>query len=106
MIAADENRVVTGDILSRWLPNFNDHLAQRVVDRMRSRGIELRLGVGIKEATAGAVVLADGSRIETRSIIATVGIGTNPLVREMPVHLQRGRIPCAPFWRVPPWPGV
>src|SRR5207237_7916944 len=104
--AAGEHRVVTVDILNRVLPNFNDHLAQRVVDRMRSRGIELRLGVGIKEATAGAVVLADGSRIETRSIIATVGIGTNPLVRGMPIELQRGRIPCDPFCRVPRWPGV
>ena len=106
MIAASELRVVTVDILNRVLPTFNDHLAQRVVDRMRNRGIELRLGVGIKEATAGAVVLADGSRIETRSIIATVGIGTNPLVRGMPVELQRGRIPCDPFCRVPAWPGV
>ena len=106
MIAPNELRVVTVDILTRVLPTFDDHLAQRVVDRMRSRGIELRLGVGIKEATAGAVVLADGSRIETRSIIATVGIGTNPLVRAMPIELQRGRIPCDPFCRVPGWPGV
>ena len=106
MISSGELRVVTVDILDRVLPTFNDHLAQRVVDRMRNRGIELRLGVGIKEATAGAVVLADGSRIETRSIIATVGIGTNPLVRGMPVELQRGRIPCDAFCRVPGWPGV
>src|ERR1700704_4271230 len=73
---------------------------------MRSRGIELRLGVGIKEATAGAVILADGSRIETRSIIATGGLGTKPLGRGEPVELQRGRIPCDPFCRVPGWPGV
>src|SRR5207247_8551463 len=106
MIATGELRVVTVDILNRVLPTFNDHLAQRVVDRMRNRGLELRLGAGIKEATAGAVVLADGSRIETRSIIATVGIGTNPLVRGLPVELQRGRIPCDPFCRVPAWPGV
>src|SRR2546428_4145347 len=105
MIAPSELRVVTVDILNRVLPTFTAHLAQRVVARMRTRGIELRLGVGIKEATAGAVVLADGSRIETRSIIATVGIGTNPLVRGMPVELQRGRIPCDAFCRVPGWPG-
>src|SRR5207245_339602 len=92
MIAASELRVVTVDILNRVLPTFNDHLAQRVVDRMRNRGIELRLGVGIKEATAGAVVLADGWRIETRSLIATVGIGTNPLARGLPVDAQRERL--------------
>ena len=106
MISPAELKVIAVDILTRVLPTFNDRLAQRVLDRMRKRGIELRLGVGIKEATASAIVLADGSRIETRSIIATVGIGTNPLVRGMPVELQRGRIPCDPFCRVPGWPGV
>jgi NADH:ubiquinone reductase (H+-translocating) len=106
MIAPNELRVITVDILTRVLPTFSDRLAQHVVDRMRTRGIELRLGVGLKEATANAVVLTDGSRIETRSIIATVGIGTNPLVRVMPIELQRGRIPCDPFCRVSRWPGV
>jgi len=106
MIAATELRVITVDILTRVLPTFNDRLAQRVVDRMRMRGIEVRLGVGVKEATAGTIVLADGSRIDTRSIIATVGIGTNPLVRALPIELQRGRIPCDAFCRVPGWPGV
>jgi NADH dehydrogenase len=106
MISPGELRVITVDILTRVLPTFSDRLAQRVLERMRSRGIELRLGVGIKEATAGAIVLADGSRIETRSIIATVGIGTNPLVRALPIELQRGRVPCDPFCRVPGWPGV
>ncbi|HVS04707.1 MAG TPA: FAD-dependent oxidoreductase [Candidatus Dormibacteraeota bacterium] len=106
MISPSELRIITVDILTRVLPTFNDGLAQRVLDRMRQRGIELRLGVGIKDATASAIVLADGSRIETRSIIATVGIGTNPLVRTMPLELQRGRIPCDPFCRVPSWPGV
>src|SRR5438309_10562479 len=101
-----ELRLITVDILSRVLPTFSERLATRVVERMRHRGIELRLGVGVKEATASAVVLTDGTRIETRSIVATVGIGTNPLVRGLPLELQRGRIPCDPFCRVSGWPGV
>ena len=106
MISPSELRLITVDILSRVLPTFSDRLADRVVERMRHRGIELRLGVGVKEATASAVVLTDGTRIETRSIVATVGIGTNPLVRTLPIELQRGRIPCDPFCRVPGWSGV
>ena len=78
MISPGELRMITVDILSRVLPTFSDRLANRVVERMRHRGIELRLGVGVKEATATAVLLTDGTRIETRSIVATVGIGTNP----------------------------
>jgi NADH:quinone reductase (non-electrogenic) len=106
MISPTELRVISVDIVTRVLPTFSNALAQRVVHRMRERGIELRLGVGIKEATASSVVLTDGARIETRSIIATVGIGTNPLVRALPIELQRGRIVCDPFCRVEAWPGV
>ena len=106
MIAPKELRVINVDILTRVLPNFSEGLAQRVVERMRQSGIEVRLGVGLKEATANAVVLTDGSRIESRSIIAGVGIGTNPLVKALPIELQRGRIPCDVYCRVPAWPGV
>lgn len=105
-ISPTELRVVNLDIVTRVLPSFNDALANRVVERMRQRGIELRLGVGLKEATNTAVVLSDGTKIETRSIVATVGIGTNPLLKTLPVELQRGRIPCDQYCRVAQWPGV
>lgn len=106
MLDPRELRVITVDILTRILPTFNDQLAQRVVERMQQRGIELRLGVGLKDATGSSVTLADGARIETRSIIATVGIGTNPLLRQLPVGLMRGRIPCDAFCRIDGFPGV
>ena len=106
MLDSGELRLITVDILKRILPTFNDRLAQRVVHRMKARGIELRLGVGLKEATGSAVTLTDGSKIETRSIIATVGIGTNPLLRDLPLTLNRGRLACDRFCRVEGFPGV
>jgi NADH dehydrogenase len=106
MLDPRELRVIAVDILSRILPTFNDRLANRVVRRMQARGIELRLGVGLQEATGSAVTLTDGARIETRSIIATVGIGTNPLLRHLPVLLTRGRIACDAFCRVEGFLGV
>jgi len=106
MLDAGELHVINVDILMRILPTFNDRLAQRVVQRMKARGIELRLGVGLKDATGSAVTLTDGSRIETRSIIATVGIGTNPLLRDLPLTLSRGRLVCDRFCRVEGYPDV
>ena len=106
MLKAEELLVINVDLLTRILPSFNDRLAGRVVDRMKARGIELRLGVGLKEATGSAVTLTDGSRIETRSIIATVGIGTNPLLRHFPATLARGRLVCDRFCRIEGFPGV
>ncbi len=106
MIDPRELRVITVDILTRILPTFSDRLAARVVRRMEERGIQLRLGVGLKEATGSAVTLADGTRIETRSIIATVGIGTNPLLQSLPLTLMRGRVACDSYCRVEGFPGV
>jgi len=106
MLKPAELRVINVDILKRILPTFNDRLADRVVQRMKARGIELRLGVGLKDATGSGVTLSDGSRIETRSIIATVGIGTNPLLRDLPLTLSRGRLACDRFCRIEGYPGV
>ena len=101
-----EIRVIEVDILTRILPAFETRLADRAMRRMRGRGIDLRLGVGLSDATAGAVTLANGERILTRSIIVTVGVGTNPLLTRLPVQIVRGRVKCDEFCRVDGWPNV
>ncbi|TMC28589.1 MAG: cyclic nucleotide-binding domain-containing protein [Chloroflexi bacterium] len=105
-IDAKEIRVIEVDILTRILPAFEQRLADRAMARMRRRGIDLRLGVGLSDATAGAVSLANGERIPTRSIIVTVGVGTNPLLTQLPVPIVRGRVKCDEFCRVDGWPNV
>jgi NADH dehydrogenase len=99
-------RVIAVDIVPRILPAFEERLARRALRRIRERGIELKLGVGLSDATAGSVVLASGERIPTRTIIVAVGIGTNPLLRKLPVELVKGRVRCDEFCRVTGWPGV
>ena len=74
--------------------------------RMCARGIDLRLGVGLQDATAGSVTLANGERIPTRTIIVTVGVGTNPLLAKLPIQLIRGRVKCDEYCRVEGWPNV
>jgi NADH dehydrogenase len=101
-----ELRVIEMDILSRILPAFDEDLAERGMRRMRQRGIDLRLGVGLSDATSGSVTLANGERIPTRTIIVTVGVGTNPLLAKLPIQLVRGRIKCDEYCRVEGWPNV
>jgi NADH dehydrogenase len=105
-IDAGEVRVIEVDIVTRILPAFEQQMAERAMRRMRERGIDLRLGVGLSDATAGSVTLSNGERIPTRTIIVTVGVGTNPLLTKLPVTLVRGRIKCDPFCRVEGWPNV
>jgi len=89
-----EIHVISIDILTRILPTFNDKLAARALERSKARGIEVKLGVGLKEATASGVVLGNGEHIETRTVIATAGIGTNPLLTGLHLELERGRVRC------------
>jgi NADH dehydrogenase len=105
-IHPDDIRVIEVDIVTRILPAFEEDLADRAVRRMRRRGIDLRLGVGLSDATAGSVTLANGERIGTRTIIVTVGVGTNPLLAKLPVQLVRGRVKCDESCRVDGWPEV
>lgn len=101
-----EVRVLEVDIVTRILPAFEQQMADRAMARMRERGIDLRLGVGLSDATAGSVTLSNGERILTRTIIVTVGVGTNPLLSRLPIKLIRGRVQCDQFCRVEGWPNV
>ena len=101
-----EVRVIEVDIITRILPAFEQQMAERAMKRMRDRGIDLRLGVGLSDATAGSVTLSNGERIATRTIIVTVGVGTNPLLSKLPIKLVRGRIQCDTNCRIDGWPNV
>jgi NADH dehydrogenase len=101
-----EIHVISVDILTRILPTFNDRLAARALGRLQSRGIDVKLGVGLKEATATGVLLGNGERIATATVIATAGIGTNPLLKALPLELDRGRVRCDDRCRVVGRPGV
>ncbi|HEY9289403.1 MAG TPA: FAD-dependent oxidoreductase [Candidatus Dormibacteraeota bacterium] len=105
-IDRSEVRVIEVDIITRILPAFEQPMAERAMKRMRERGIDLRLGVGLSDATAGSVTLSNGERIPTRSIIVTVGVGTNPLLSKLPIKLVRGRVQCDQYCRVEGWPNV
>ncbi len=105
-ISHSEVRLVTVDILPRILPTASEGMAERAAQYMRRRGIELLLGVGLTSTTASAVTLSNGERIPTQTVIATIGIGPNPLIERLPVELIGGRIRCDAFCRVVGWPGV
>lgn len=57
-------------ILMRGVP---EEVARRVAARHEAAGVTFRLGTGIARIEAGAVVLADGGRVECDGIVAGVG---------------------------------
>lgn len=64
-------------------------LAQKVLTK---RGVELRLKTRLKAATGHEVVLGDGTRIATKTLVSTVPSSPNPLIETLDLPLDNGRV--------------
>ncbi|MGI5438902.1 NAD(P)/FAD-dependent oxidoreductase [Streptomyces shenzhenensis] len=94
------------DIAPRVLPELDEHLS-RTADRvLRQRGVEVRMGTSVQEATHDGVRLTDGEFVETRTLVWCVGVRPDPLVADVGRPLERGRLIVDPFLQVPGQPEV
>src|SRR5262249_27420997 len=81
----------------RILPELHaEFLSEFAVRKLRARGIDVRLHVDASEVSAGSVLLKTGERIETDTVICTVGNATNPFVKALGLPLERGRLKTEP----------
>lgn len=75
--------------------------------QLRAKGVEVRTGVGVTQVASDHVVLGDGSRIETRTLIWTAGARANPLVAQVPGQRDPlGRVATDIFLRAPEADGI
>jgi NADH dehydrogenase len=94
------------DVASRILPELDERLS-RTADRvLRRRGVDLRLGVSVAEATHEGVRLTDGSFVATRSLIWCVGVRPDPLVTQLGLETVKGRLVVDEYLNVPGHPDV
>ena len=94
------------DIAPRVLPEMDERLS-RTADRvLRQRGVEVRMGTSVKEATPGGVLLTDGEFVDTRTLVWCVGVRPDPLVESTGQPLERGRLLVDPHLQVPGRPEV
>jgi len=91
---------------ARILPGMHEKLAQSASRHLTERGVTLRLDTTLLSASAGEVILSTGERVQSRTIIVTVGIAPNPVVASLPVQRDRGRVKTDEFCRVPGQDGV
>src|SRR6516225_4649260 len=95
----------------RILPELTESLAAFAHRLLAKRGVEVRLGAGLKAASADAVVVEDKrsgqtETIATRTTIATVPAGPHQLLVSLPFPQDKGRIVVNQETEVPGWPGV
>ncbi|MFQ5912194.1 MAG: NAD(P)/FAD-dependent oxidoreductase [Nitrospinota bacterium] len=91
---------------SRILPGLAEDLAAYAQRGLLRRGVEVRLGTGIAQASAGGVDLQDESHIPTRTLVWTAGIAPNPLLAPLSCQKERGRIVVNDRLEVPEYPGL
>lgn len=94
------------DVAERVLPELDERLS-RTADRvLRDRGVEVRMGTSVKEATREGVLLTDGEFVHSRTLVWCVGVRPDPLAESLGLPMERGRLLVEPTLRVPGRPEV
>ncbi|MFF9277287.1 FAD-dependent oxidoreductase [Streptomyces griseosporeus] len=94
------------DVADRVLPELDERLS-RTADRvLRERGVDVRMGTSVKEATPDGVLLTDGEFVDTRTLVWCVGVRPDPLAASLGLPMERGRLLVEPSLQVPGRPEV
>ncbi len=94
------------DIAERVLPELDQRLSRTADDVLRQRGVEVRMGTSVKEATRTGVLLTDGEFVDTRTVVWCVGVRPDPLAESLGLPMERGRLLVEPSLQVPGHPDV
>jgi NADH dehydrogenase len=105
-LRGQEVRWMLLDIAPKVLPELDPRLS-RTADRvLRTRGVEIRMGDTVEEATAAGVRLKSGEFVPTRSLVWCVGVRPDPLVEDTGLKTEKGRLVTEPTLVVPGHPEV
>ncbi len=94
------------DLAESVLPELGPELGERALTALRRRGIDVRLGVTVKEAREGETELTDGSTIPSRTLVWGAGVAASPLVDTLDRPSEKGRLVVDADLSVPGADGV
>ncbi|WP_217254000.1 FAD-dependent oxidoreductase [Streptomyces sp. AC602_WCS936] len=89
------------DVAPRVLPEMDERLSRTAERVLRQRGVDVRMGTSVKEATHDGVLLTDGTTVDTRTLVWCVGVRPDPLVESLGLPMERGRLLVDPHLQVP-----
>ncbi|KUI45628.1 NADH dehydrogenase [Mycobacterium sp. GA-1199] len=94
------------DLAEQVMPEVGEKLGAAAQRVLKSRGIDVRLGVTLKEVHAEHVVLSDDSLIRTHTVAWVTGVTGAPLIEKLGLPTERGRLKVTTELEVPDHPGV
>ena len=102
----DSVNFVLLDLAEQVMPEVGEKLGAAAQQVLRSRGIDVRLGVTLKEVYPEHVVLSDDSLIRTHTVAWVTGVTGAPLIEQLGLPTERGRLKVTTELEVPGKPGV
>lgn len=94
------------DVADRVLPGLDPRLSSTADRVLRRRGVDVRTGTSVKEATRAGVQLDDGEFVDTRTLVWCVGVRPDPLVSEVGLPVEQGRMVVDSRLNVPGHPEI
>jgi NADH dehydrogenase len=94
------------DVAERVLPELDPRLSCTADRVLRERGVEVRTGQSVREATREHVCLTTGEKVPTRTLVWCVGVRPDPLVEGVGLPTQNGRLVVDARLTVPGHPEV
>ncbi len=91
-ISPDEIEVKLIEFADRILLELPASLGEYAQKQLEKNGIEVLTNVGVNSATATSAELSTGDIIPTKTVVATIGTGPNPLVEKLGLEMQWGKI--------------
>lgn len=102
----DSVRFVLLDLAEQVMPEVGEKLGAAAQRVLRGRGIDVRLGVTLKEVHDDHVLLTDDSRIDTYTVAWVTGVTAAPLIETLGLPTEKGRLKVEADLQVPGHPDV
>ena len=83
------------------MPEVPPTLAEFATRELRLRGIEVKTGTSLNEVREDCVLLDTGEVIPTRTLAWTAGVKPHPVVEQLGLPLEQGRIVTDKYCQVP-----
>lgn len=94
------------DVAKQVMPEVGEKLGSAAMRVLRDRGIDVRLGMTLKQVHADHVVLSDDSRVDTRTVAWVTGVTAAPLIETLGLPTEKGRLKVDTRLQVPGHPDV
>lgn len=106
MIDPADVRVVLLHGADRLLPEISAKLGAFAHEKMMKSGIEVHLGARVVRVDDRGVTLDGGATIVGGTVVCTIGTAPNPMIADLGLPTERGRIKVAPDMSVAGRPGL